>query len=354
MRRSFLFFAFILHVAAASAGAQSSATSTSVNDSLFRRARRLVSEGNGIAGRALVDTLLSREQEGRPGYGDALYWRGALAATAADAERDYRRVIVEYPLSVYVDDALLAMAELEQARGDRAGALQHLQRFVREHPVSTARGTAAFAGARLAFELGDTRAACHLITDARSSIASNEVELRNQVDYYASRCPSPVAVVPSAPVTGTAMPQRDSSRTASTGAQPSPTRRPKVTVPMTPPARIAPTAPAITPTPPASSTSRPSSSPAPGGEKLADRKVTTMFTVQLAAYNTLADAKGLVARLEKKGIHARISGTAKPFRVRLALHASRQAAVDEVAALKAKSIIGFVTTEEQIAEQKTP
>jgi cell division septation protein DedD len=354
MRRSFLFFAFVLHVAAASAGAQASATPTSANDSLFRRARRLVSEGNGVAGRALVDTRLSREQEGRPGYGDALYWRGALAATAADAERDYRRVIVEYPLSAYVDDALLAMAELEQARGDRAGALQHLQRFVREHPVSTARGTAAFAGARLAFELGDTRAACNLITDARSSIASNEVELRNQVDYYASRCPGPVAVVPSAPATGTATPQRDSSRTRSTGAQPSPTRRPKVTMPMTPPARIAPTAPAITPTPPTSSTARPSSSPAPAGEKLADRKVTTMFTVQLAAYNTLADAKGLVARLEKKGIHARVSGTAKPFRVRLALHTTRQAAADEVAALKTKSIIGFVTTEEQIAELKTP
>jgi cell division septation protein DedD len=79
-----------------------------------------------------------------------------------------------------------------------------------------------------------------------------------------------------------------------------------------------------------------------------------MFTVQLAAYNTLADAKGLVARLEKKGIHARVSGTAKPFRVRLALHTTRQAAADEVAALKTKSIIGFVTTEEQIAELKTP
>jgi hypothetical protein len=29
------------------------------NDSLFRRARRMVSEGNGAAGRALVDSLLA-------------------------------------------------------------------------------------------------------------------------------------------------------------------------------------------------------------------------------------------------------------------------------------------------------
>jgi cell division septation protein DedD len=351
MRRTVLLLVLFMPVAAAVA-AQSSATSPSANDSLFRRARRLVSEGNGAAGRALVDTLLSREQEGRAGYGDALYWRGALAETAADAERDYRRVIVEYPLSAYVDDALLAMAELEQARGDRAGALQHLQRFVREHPVSTARGTAAFAGARLAFELGDTRAACNLITDARSSIASDEVELRNQIDYYAARCPSSVAAAP-APSTGATPPSRDSSRIVPTGTPPSPTRQPKVTVPMTPPARIAPTVASptstlITPTAPPATPTRTS----PG--QAAARKTTTMFTVQLAAYNTLAQATALVARLEKKGVRARVSGTAKPFRVRLALHSTRKAAVDDAAALKAKSIVGFVTTEEQIAEPKAP
>ena len=48
-----------------------------------------------------------------------------------------------------------------------------------------------------------------------------------------------------------------------------------------------------------------------------------------------------------------MSGTSKPFRVRLGLHPLRQTAVDEVAALKAKSIIGFVT-DEQVTEPKTP
>ena len=344
MRRSVLLVALLLSTAAV-ATAQSTATTTSANDSLFRRARRLVSEGNGAAGRALVDTLLAREQEGRAGYGDALYWRGALAETAADAERDYRRVIVEYPLSAYADDALLAMAELEQARGDRTSALQHLQRFVREHPVSTARGTAAFAGARLAFELGDTRAACNLITDARSSVASTEVELRNQIDYFASRCPTSVAAVPSAPGTSAATPPRDSSRAGSTTAPPSPTRQPKVTVPMTPPARIVTAAKPNAPAPVTSSS--------PSASSSSDRKVTTMFTVQLAAYNTLADAKAFVARLERKGVHARVSGISKPFRVRLALHPTRQAAADDAAALRAKAIIGFVT-DEQVPERKSP
>ena len=78
-----------------------------------------------------------------------------------------------------------------------------------------------------------------------------------------------------------------------------------------------------------------------------------MYTVQIAAYGNLADAKALVARLEKKGVHARVSGTAKPFRVRLALHSTRQAAAQDYEALKAKSIVGFVT-DEQVVEPKTP
>src|SRR4051812_34031188 len=47
----------------------------SVADSLFRRAKRLVAEGNGPAGRALVDSVLHGAAEGTPQYGDALYWR---------------------------------------------------------------------------------------------------------------------------------------------------------------------------------------------------------------------------------------------------------------------------------------
>ena len=61
------------------AGAQGVAASRPLpaTDSLFRRARRLVSEGDGAAGRALVDSLLRATTEGTPSYGDALYWRGA-------------------------------------------------------------------------------------------------------------------------------------------------------------------------------------------------------------------------------------------------------------------------------------
>ena len=70
-----------------------------------------------------------------------------------------------------------------------------------------------------------------------------------------------------------------------------------------------------------------------------------IWTIQLAAYNTKADAERLVNKLAAKGVKARISGEAKPFRVRLDYYTTRQAAAAEVAALKQRGIIGFVTDE---------
>lgn len=313
------------------AGAQTSAQS-SATDSVFRRARRLVSEGNGTAGRALVDSVLKREEEGSNGYGNALYWRGALAETAAEAERDYRRVIVEYPLSLYVDDALLAIAELEQARGDRAGALAHLQRFVRDHPVSSARGIAALAAGRLAFEQRDTKTGCAMIAEARASASATDVELRNQIDYFSSRCSvaatETTAQTPPAPAAAT-QPARDTGK-ASVAKKP--TTPPKkivpdsVKAPVTPPARPAPTVNTPRPVPAATR---------PRGN----------YTIQLAAFNTRAEADRLIAKLKKSGVNARVSGTVKPFRVRLDFYPTRDAAAAEVASLKARGIIGFVTTE---------
>ena len=187
-------------------------------DSIFRRARRLVSDGNGTSGRALVDSMLRASVEGSSGYGDALFWRGALAETAADAERDYRKVVVEYPLSPYVDDALLSLAELEQARGDRTAAFQHLQRFVREHPASPARARAGLAAARLAFEQRDAARGCAMIADARSSAGTGDVELRNQIDYYGARCPTTsvaaTPATPAAPATSATAPMATTSTVA--------------------------------------------------------------------------------------------------------------------------------------------
>jgi cell division protein FtsN len=70
-----------------------------------------------------------------------------------------------------------------------------------------------------------------------------------------------------------------------------------------------------------------------------------IWTIQLAAYNTRQDAEQLVRKLATRGVKARISGDAKPFRVRLDYYQTRQEAAERVAELKQRGIIGFVTDE---------
>ena len=332
------------------ARAQASAPSAKpANDSLFRRARKLVSEGNGAAGRALVDSLLAAAPAGTADYGNALYWHGALAQTAAEAEHDYRRVIVEFPLAYYADDALLAMAELEQARGDRASAMQHLQRFVREHPASTARGIAALGAARLAFEQRDTKTGCAMIGEARASAGAGDVELANQIGYYASRCPnlpetpSVVAAAPATPAASAAeaSPAEPASPVA-VAPVPAATEAPVTAAPV---AAVPVTKAAAAPAKTVRAALRAVVTPAPAPVRAKPVAAHGRFTIQLAAFNTRAEADRFIAKLRTKKLPARVSGTAKPFRVRLGFYPSRDAAAAEVSALKARGIIGFAVEE---------
>ena len=342
-------------------GAASAHQSVSPTDSVYQRARRLVSEGDGAAGRALVDSMLRAAAEGTPGYGDALFWRGALAETAAAAERDYRRVIVEYPISRYADDALLSLAELEQARGDRTAAYQHLQRFVREHPMGPARARAGLAAARLAFEQRDVTRGCSMIADARLSVGSADVELRNQIDYHGARCPTPAATG-TAPAPTAATPSVRSSGSPTVASPPPPSTSagvlatgsaPVSATPSVTPPRRADTATTRTPTAGARNTST-DDAREPKERATKELALRGIWTIQLAAYNTRPDAEALVRKLAARGVKARISGEAKPFRVRLDYYDTRQAAAARVAELKQRGIIGFVTEEPRSAGASRP
>ena len=79
-----------------------------------------------------------------------------------------------------------------------------------------------------------------------------------------------------------------------------------------------------------------------------------MYTIQLAAYDTRPPAEQLVRKLATRGVTARVSGTAKPFRVRLDFYRTRQEAANVVSALKARGIIGFVTEEVPPTETRSP
>lgn len=287
-------------------------------DTLFLRARAMVLNGNGTAARAIVDSALNAAA-GTPDYGVALYWRGALAATAADAERDYRRVIVEYPFSPHSGDALLALAQLESARGDRDAAIDHLQRYlIQQPPDDPERVHAGILLGRLLLDTNQLPKGCAVLLRTRALLGDTAVEIRNRIDYYASRCagvdtsaaaasppPSPVAPPPASAPTG-------ASRTASSTQRETP--RPA--------------------TPKRDSAASPNATKPPAGR----------YTVQVAAYDTRASAERLVARLRDRGIVARVIGSGAPFRVRIGRYETNAAASAAVRELKTKGIEGFVTT----------
>ena len=340
----FLFLALVgsLTLVAGPAAAQSgegAAARVDARDSLFLRARQLVLEGNGGVGRAIVDSVLAASAD-TPAYPDALYWRGALAATAADAERDYRRVIVEYPFSRHAGDALLALAQLEMARGDRAPAIDHLQRFLLQRADDPDRIRASIWLGRLLLESNQVAKGCAVLLRTRATLASDAVEIRNQVDYQASRCAgidtTSVAATPSRVDTPRAVvrPQPDRDRVTPTRPPPS-----------------APTGVAPNPSRPPSE-ARPSVRDSVRHDS-SRTSAAARYTVQVAAYDTKDAADQLIARLAARGISARLVGGPKaPFRVRVGRFTTEAEASAAATDLKAKGITVFVTTTD--IERATP
>lgn len=271
----------------------------SVSDSLFRRAERLVRDGDGAAGRALVDSVLAAAPQGSALNGEALYWRATLAASSIDAERDLARLMVEYAAHPRAEDAILRLAQLELARGDRERALAHLQRFEREHGGSPERARASLLLARLHLDRSELARGCAALANARASVSAGDAELRNQIEYYASRC-STVQTV-----------------------------RADSTVAAKPPAE----------------TTRAAPSPVPSSRS--STSASGRWTVQVAAFQTRAEAEQLVRQLAGRGIDARIAGTVRPFRVRVGRHAARTAAVAALRTLRARGLEGFVTETER-------
>lgn len=258
-------------------------------DSVFARARQLVVNGNGAAGRLVIDSVMTATPPDSPLYGEALYWRAALAASSADAERDYRRLMIEFPFSSHAGDALLQLAQIENARGDRAGASAHLERFLLDNPSSEQRPRAGLLLVRLLFEQNDLPRGCAALRSVLGDVPESQVELRNQLAYYSPRC---TATDVSA---GGRVPVADTIR---------------------------------------------EKAPAESSHVAAPK---AKYTLQIAAYKSKAEAEALVKRLKARKLDARVAGASKLYRVRVGHYMTRGAAVAAQRELKAKKITAVVT-----------
>lgn len=267
------------------------------------RARALANEGRDADSRKLLDSLLRVNTPDSAIYPEALYWRGALSPTAADAERDYRRLLIEAPLSARAEDALLGLGNLLQARGDKRGASDQMQRFMLTYANSPARPRVALSLVRLLFDLGPQQQAraCEALRMGRDAIPRENLELRNQLDYYEPRCMGDIAPAVAPESTAVA---RDTAKT-----QPEPE-------------------------PEAESEAKARTLPLP---------LAAFYSVQVAAYQSKAPATNLVSVLKERGLDARVDGTVAPFRVRVGKYGTRAEAVKAQAALKAQGQNGFIT-----------
>jgi len=348
MKAKWIFSAIIL---AAAPVASASAQGTVAVNPVYRRAQTLVNDGNTQAGRALVDSMISVAAPGSNDYAEAVYWRAVLAGTAAEAEMDYRRIVVDFPASPRVEDALIRLAQLEIARGNYDGALRHLNRIATEHPDSPSRARAGYWSARAMFDKNDIQSGCIALSDALARTNDADAELKNQISYLNQRCagvslaapapapaaltPAPATVPPPSAVTTTppAAPAPDTTAKSSPArAVDSVAVTPKVVAP----------APAPVKTPaaerPAAKEPAPATASSGSGEKV--------FSVQVAAYNVKSQADAMVAKLRKNGYEARVDGTSAPFRVRIGKYATQAQASAVQRSLKAKQITGFVVQAE--------
>jgi len=314
------------------------------DDALVRVRRATASDLR--AARSIADSLVTALPSSSPLLPEALFARASIASSAADAERDYTRIITDHRFAARVPDALMRLAVLESARSDRAGALRHLDRLLRDHGDAPARARASLLAGRLRMEGNDPARACELLAAAHAAAGPTELDVQDQAESLGRRCPTPVAIMAAREPTpmGVVRAPREAIPAPSSAAA---TRRPvstprraaptTATVPVVATAAVPPATPTPTPTPtptlpriPApTQTAAPATIPvtpapaAPRPDAPAAPASTARFAVQFAAYDDRPGAERLAVTLRGRGIVARVEGTAAPFRVRAGRYTTR-------------------------------
>ena len=341
-------------------------------DEVLARVRRFTSSDVSAA-RVLADSLVTSLPAGSPSLPAALFAKASIAPSAAEAERDYSRIVNEFRFAPQVPDALMRLALLESARNNRTGALKNLDRLLRDHSDATVRSRASLLAGRLRMEAGDPARACELLAAAYASSGNTERDVRDQAESIGASCPTPVAAMAKRepPPMGVMRAASESTVVPTVAAAPAAGRRPKREAavparPVTPPVKrdtvvtpkpapvvvkrdTAPTpkpAPVVVkrdtaPTPkPAPVVVKRDPAPTPKPAPVVVKRDTaptprpptvspaapatgTRYGVQFAAYNDKPGAEKLASTLRTRGITARVEGEVKPFRVRAGRFSTR-------------------------------
>jgi len=150
-------------------------------------ALRLAQSGQVDSGRSIVRRLLATLSSGDSVYPQALLAAAKIAPDAPTVAYYLNRIVVEYGAGPWADDALLLLTQLYWAQRNPAQTVQYAERLNRDYPDSPLRSRANFSAARAYFDLKNETRGCELIQQALDG-AADDVEFKNQVSFYASRC----------------------------------------------------------------------------------------------------------------------------------------------------------------------
>jgi len=163
-------------------------------DARLIEALRLAQSGQVDSGRAIVRRLLATLLPGDSVFPQALLAAAKIAPDAQTVASNLNRIVVEYGAGPWADDALLLLTQLYFAQRDPVQTVQAAERLNRDYPDSPVRPRANFWAARAYFELKNEARGCELIQSALDG-AGEDVEFKNQVNFYAARC-SPKSTAP--------------------------------------------------------------------------------------------------------------------------------------------------------------
>ena len=243
---------------------------------------QMAREGQGDSARAVVKRILDATPAAQPLYAEAVYTSGVVASSAAEMERQFQRMAVEFNGSAWSDDALLKLVQLNFARGDLAAATRTAERLSSDYPQSEVIPETALWAARAYFRTQNTAEGCRWLKDGLARADTLDVELRNGLVFLNGRCGS--------------------------AAAPTDTTKPPVAPPVAP------------------TTSEP---PAPC--------IDACWTIQVAASATKARADDLVTRLARDGFPgARVVQDGAVFKVQIGVYATRPLVDPELARIRVK------------------
>jgi cell division septation protein DedD len=310
---------------------------------VIERVRGLAGGGRSAEARLLLDSLVAASANASlnaagnsdANLAEALYWRATLSEQAADAERDWKRLVLDVPLSARAPAALLKLGDSETSRGRSNMARVYYERVLRDYGSAPERWRATLGISRSYFDDRDVAHACATIAGTRSADVPDG-ELRLQAQALQTRCANEQAKLAAstapvtAPVPAPSTTSSDARRDVGNGKGAAPAGSAATE-------RIAAERAAAERA--ARSTDRSADA---GSEKTAEKSSGTRYSVQVAAYDTKAQADAVVKKLAKRGFKARVDGTRKPFRVRVGSYATHAEADAALTRMKKAGQKGFI------------